>query len=227
MMKKPFVNIICCSANITVNEALKSLITAINCNPILLDSYEKILEKIRKEAITALLVDEFIFNKGKICNIKKIFKNYSYKLPVIFLLETLHAPQEQHPYKQYLRKPINIVTLKNHLSPYLENKKLIKVSPIIKIGNFNFNKNSNMIVDENNNIIELTHLESRLILTISENLNKVLSEEFLLKNVWGYSVNVSSNTIKTHIWRLRKKISKKSNAKFNLETTNNGYVFKS
>ena len=225
-MKKPLFNIVCCSVDSTVNDALKSLITAINCNPILTDNYETIVEKIKKKEITALLLDEFIYYKEKKCHIKKIFKNYTYKLPAIFLLESLHESQDYHPYKQYLRKPINIVTLKNHLSPYLSDKKLIKDSAVIKIGDFNFDKNLNILVDKNNNKINLTYLESRLIVTFLQNFNKSLSEDFLLKNVWGYSPDVNSNTIKTHIWRLRKKIAKKSSSKFSLETTNKGYVFK-
>ena len=225
-MKKTFFNIICCSADSTINEALKIIITALNCSPILLDNYESIVEKIRKEEITALLVDEYINYKGTRCHIEKIFKNYKYKVPILFLLETVNDMQEHHPYKQYLRKPINIMTLKNHLSPYIKRKRLVKVSPIIKIGNFDFDKNLNILVDNENNKIDLTHIESQLLLTFFQNLNKALSEEFLLKNIWGYSVGTNSNTIKTHIWRLRKKISKKSSTKFNLETTNNGYVLK-
>ena len=225
-MKKPLFNIICCSADSTINEALKSLVTVINCNPIVLDNYESILEKISKEDVTAILIDEFINYKQKRQHIKEIFKNYTHKIPIIFLLEKVNDILEYHPYKQYLRKPINTSTLKNYLSPHLSEKKLIKVNSIIKIGNFNFDKNINRLVDENNNKIDLTRLESRLLLAFLENLNIVLSEEFLLKNVWGYSTDINSNTIKTHIWRLRKKISKKSSAKFDLETTNNGYVLK-
>ena len=225
-MKKPFFNIICCSADSTINEALGSLITALNYNPILLDNYEAIIEKIRKEEITAILVDESINHEGEKGNIYNIFKNYRYKVPIIFLLETVNGIQEYHPYKQYLKKPINVITLKNYLSPYLQDKNLIKTSPILKIGNFDFDKNLNYLIDEKKNKIELTHLESLLLLTFFENLNKVLSEEFLLKNVWGYSAGANSNTIKTHIWRLRKKVSKKSSASFYLETTNKGYIFK-
>ena len=222
-MKKPFFDIICGSADSTVNEALKSLIIAINCNPIILDSYEKILEEIRKKEITALLVDEFIYYKGKRCHVKEIFKNYTYNVPIIFLLEELNDMQEHHPYKQYLRKPINIITLKNYLSPYLKIKEVVKVNTI-KIGNFNFDKKLNILVDKNKNTIDLTPLESKLLLTFFENVNKVLNEKFLLKHVWGYSAQANSNTIKTHVWRLRKKISKHSKDSFELETSNKGYV---
>ena len=69
-MKKPLFNIICCSADSTINEALKSLVTVINCNPIVLDNYESILEKISKEDVTAILIDEFINYKQKRQHIK-------------------------------------------------------------------------------------------------------------------------------------------------------------
>ena len=223
-MKEPFFNIICCSADSIINEALKSLIIALNCNPIALDSYEKILNKLQKKDITAILVDEFILYKDKKSNIKEVFKNYVDNIPIIFLLESLNGNEKYHPYKQYLSKPINAITLKNYLLPYLSPKKTVKGNSVIKIGSYNFNKNLNIIKDEDNNTIDLTSLESRLLLTFLENINNVLSEEFLLKNVWGYSVQVNSNTIKTHIWRLRKKLSRSSSARFNIETVNDGYI---
>ena len=61
---------------------------------------------------------------------------------------------------------------------------------------------------------------------IFKNKDKTLKEEFLLKHVWGYSSNTSSNTIKTHIWRLRKKLSSINNIMFDLETSEKGYVLK-
>ena len=224
-MKKVFFNIIVCSADSISNEALKSLITSINCKAFIMNDAEAMLVKLEKEDIKAIVVDEYIINKGQIVYAEELFKNYTYKVPIIFLLEALNEKLEHHPYKQYFRKPINAKTLKNYLSPYLAIKKVVKVNTI-KIGNFNFDKNLNILVDQNKNIIDLTPLESRLLLTFFENINKVLNEEFLLKNVWGYSAEANSNTIKTHIWRLRKKIFKKSKASFDLETSNKGYVLK-
>jgi DNA-binding response OmpR family regulator len=224
-MEKVFFNIIVCSSDSISNEALKSLITSINCNAIIMNDADVMPEKLEKEDIKAIVVDEYIINKGQLVHAKKLFKNYIYKVPIIFLLEALNEKQEHHPYKQYFKKPINAKTLQNYLSPYLEIKEFVKVNTI-KIGNFNFDKNLNILVDQNKNIIDLTPLESKLLLTFFENLNKVLNEEFLLKNVWGYSAQANSNTIKTHIWRLRKKISKKSKATFDLETSHKGYVLK-
>jgi DNA-binding response OmpR family regulator len=225
-MKKEIFNIIGFSADPIINAALKSLITAIKCKPIIINDYEEMLEKIEKEDINAILVDEYVIHKGQRVHIKKVFKNYKHKIPIICVLENLMDMQEFHPFKQYFQKPINANTLKNYLSPYFGSKHVGKVNPLIRIGNFDFDKNLNTLVDEKNNIINLTNLESKLLLTFFKNVNKTLNEKFLLKNVWGYSSHVNSNTIKTHIWRLRKKISKEHNTSFDLETANNGYVLK-
>ena len=80
--------------------------------------------------------------------------------------------------------------------------------------------------DDKKNLIYLTNLEARLLLTLFKNLNNTLNEDFLLKQVWGYSPHTSSNTIKTHVWRLRKKLYNNDDNVFNLETTANGYVLK-
>ena len=127
-MKKPFFNIICCSADSIINEALKSLIIALNCNPIALDSYEKILNKLQKKDITAILVDEFILYKDKKSNIKEVFKNYVDNIPIIFLLESLNGNEKYHPYKQYLSKPIKrrIKWNASGSNKGLENEKVIR-----------------------------------------------------------------------------------------------------
>ena len=95
-----------------------------------------------------------------------------------------------------------------------------------KIGKFSFNKKLNTLTDNNNEIISLTNLEAKLLLILFKNIDKTMEEEFLLKQVWEYSSKVNSNTIKTHIWRLRKKLSKTNDNMFSLETSKKGYMLK-
>ncbi len=110
--------------------------------------------------------------------------------------------------------------------PYLSDESYININSIIKLGRFNFDRNLKTLCDEKKNLIYLTNLEARLLLTLFENLNNTLNEDFLLKKVWGYSPHASSNTIKTHIWRLRKKLYNSDDNVFNLETSTNGYALK-
>ena len=225
-MIKNYNNIIALSSDSFVSEAFKSLILAINCRPIIVNNYQELILAIEKEDAVAVLLDEYInIKEGKVIA-KEAFKNYKYKIPLIFVLEGLEGIYNSHPLKLFIKKPIDTNLFKNALAPYLDIKNFSKKYPLIKIGNFNYDKNLNILIDEKKNSIHLTNLESKLLLTFFENYNSILSEEYLLKKVWGYSSEVNSNTIKTHVWRLRKKISNKYNTSFILETTNYGYVLK-
>ncbi|MDG2268632.1 MAG: hypothetical protein P8L69_06880, partial [Alphaproteobacteria bacterium] len=53
-------------------------------------------EKLEKEDIKAIVVDEYIINKGKTVYAEELFKNYMYKVPIIFLLEALNEKQGHH-----------------------------------------------------------------------------------------------------------------------------------
>ena len=45
----------------------------------------------------------------------------------------------------------------------------------------------------------------------------------LQKNIWGYSSNMETHTVETHIYRLRKKISNKFNDEKFILSHQNGY----
>ena len=110
----------------------------------------------------------------------------------------------------------------NKLKNCLEIKKLpIKISDLIEKVNLSFlkkqfNNQSDLkigkyILDLNsrkiylNNIgLDLTEKESDLILYINSNKRVYMKE--LQKRVWGYSTDLETHTVETHIYRLRKKM---------------------
>lgn len=55
--------------------------------------------------------------------------------------------------------------------------------------------------------IKLTPREFELLLTLMQNINKVLTREELLSTSWGWSYIVDTKTVDTHIKRLRDKLS--------------------
>ena len=61
-------------------------------------------------------------------------------------------------------------------------------------------------VHVNNDQIDLTALEFRLLRQLVERRGRVQSRDQLLSDVWGYSSEVTTRTVDTHIKRLREKI---------------------
>ena len=58
----------------------------------------------------------------------------------------------------------------------------------------------------NNEEISLTALEFRLIKHLIDRKGRVQTRDQLLEDVWGYSSNVTTRTVDTHIKRLREKL---------------------
>jgi len=54
--------------------------------------------------------------------------------------------------------------------------------------------------------VPLTSLEFRLLVTLLERKNRVLSRSVLLNDVWGIEAEIASRTVDTHVKRLREKL---------------------
>ncbi len=54
--------------------------------------------------------------------------------------------------------------------------------------------------------VHLTPTEYRLLVTMSENTNRVLAHDYLLSNVWGAEYADDVHILRATIWRLRQKI---------------------
>lgn len=55
-------------------------------------------------------------------------------------------------------------------------------------------------------IVRMTRKERELMNLLQQNSGQVLSRDFLLERVWGYSAGVRTRTLDVHIQRLRRKI---------------------
>ena len=54
--------------------------------------------------------------------------------------------------------------------------------------------------------VRMTRKERELMDLLRQNQGQVLSRDFLLQRVWGYSAGVRTRTLDVHIQRLRKKM---------------------
>jgi len=85
-------------------------------------------------------------------------------------------------------------------------KKNFQEQSEILIGNYIFNINSREM-SSNANKLKLTEKEINSIIYLLK-ANKPIKIRELQSNVWGYQSQLETHTVETHIYRLRKKISK-------------------
>ena len=125
---------------------------------------------------------------------------------------------------------LNISDFPVPLSKLLEliNIKFIKLrfnyQSKIEIKGYQLNFNSKFFI-KNNLSLKLTEKEIEIILYLNQ--TKMAHDvEDLQKNIWGYSMDMETHTVETHIYRLRKKILKIFGDDKFIITEKNGYQIK-
>lgn len=106
---------------------------------------------------------------------------------------------------------INIANLKNNFSKKSN----------IHVGDYKIDLNSKEIFLKNVSL-KLTEMEIKMIIYISNSLNAVSINE-LQEKIWGYSQDLETHTVETHIHRLRKKVLDSFKDKNFIVSTKNGY----
>ncbi len=101
-----------------------------------------------------------------------------------------------------LNKPISITNLIGIIDQALD----IFRSNLIKIGDINFYPKERLCRDDSKEI-PLTQKECEIILYLHKQASEVSKQE-LLNAVWGYSEAIATNTLETHIYKLRNKFDK-------------------
>ena len=94
----------------------------------------------------------------------------------------------------------------------------------LKIANYGFRRNEKVLINLDTKVrVRLTEKETDILWQLWQAPQNELSRQKLLSDVWGYNDEISSHTLETHIYRLRKKIENSSSEASILTTTENGY----
>lgn len=101
----------------------------------------------------------------------------------------------------YITKPFSTRELLARINRILSSKQsTIKVKDIT----FNFDK---MEVFKNDEIINLTSLETKILYLLFTNINKVVKREYLIEYIWNLTGNdINDNTITVYLKRIREKL---------------------
>lgn len=105
----------------------------------------------------------------------------------------------------YVTKPFSPKELVLRVQAVLKRLQRSNQETELQAGIFRFDKNALKFYIENETI-ELTSTEFKLMLFLCERANQSLIRNDILRYVWGYTDEVISRTLDTHMKRLRKKL---------------------
>ena len=124
--------------------------------------------------------------------------------------------------KEILLKPIKV----SDLLAAISRKLALHNSDVeeLKIANYGFRRNEKVLINLDTKVrVRLTEKETDILWQLWQAPQNELSRQKLLSDIWGYTDEISSHTLETHIYRLRKKIENSSSEVFILTTTQDGY----
>ncbi len=102
-----------------------------------------------------------------------------------------------------IAKPYRFATLLDRLHSLLRGT---AADAAVNIGEFRFHPVARLLIDGKGRQIRLTEKEAAILAYLRGAGDRPVSREELLGEVWGYADGVSSHTVETYIYRLRRKI---------------------
>ncbi|MCU0474048.1 MAG: response regulator [Bacteroidales bacterium] len=105
----------------------------------------------------------------------------------------------------YLTKPFRSGELIARIRAAIRLNEEKKDSPLLEFGSLIIDM-INHVVRKNDEIIKLTATEFSLLSLLAKNHGRVLTHQFLLKEIWGYSYLEQTQYLRVFIAQLRKKI---------------------
>ena len=105
--------------------------------------------------------------------------------------------------EDYITKPFSTRELIARINRILSKN---KINNIIKVEDITFDLDK-MEVYKNNDKINLTSLEIKILSLLFENINKVVTRNYIIENIWKWTGNdVNDNTVTVYLKRIRKKL---------------------
>ena len=149
--------------------------------------------------------------------------------PDLILLDIGLPDKSGHEILQELRewynKPIIILSVQARIRSAIRRSQNTENNSIITCGDIEIDLVAR-IVKRNNEALKLTSTEYNLLALFAKNEGKVLTHQYLLKEIWGYSYQTETQYLRVFVGTLRKKIEENSNNPQHIVTESGvGYRF--
>lgn len=105
----------------------------------------------------------------------------------------------------YLTKPFRTGELLARIRVAIRQNQNITENPVVEFGSLSIDL-ANHTVRKNNELIKLTSTEYSLLALLAKNEGRVLTHQYILKEVWGMSYIEQTQYLRVFIAQLRKKI---------------------
>ncbi len=210
-MIKQNINIVDMPILYNILEEIKNNLSFKIANYTKLNDFEKFLNK-NKVLNNILIISKF--------ENKNFFIKKKIKLNNIFFLDNKNINIKDIENCNIIKYPLNIYSLIEKINIYLI-KNEYNFQSDIKVKNYSINLNSKTISKEDNKL-KLTEREIEIIIFLKDSIKPQTIND-LQNKVWGYSTELETHTVETHIYRLRKKINDNFKDNNFLVSTNKGY----
>ncbi len=110
--------------------------------------------------------------------------------------------QEGQNFVHLPQKPISLSEFQNFLSYHI-----LKIQKNLYFGSSILNVSENLLYDESQEEY-LLEKETQIMVYLHKNENQTVTKEQMLKEIWGYSCKIDTQTVATHVYRLKNKLKK-------------------
>lgn len=145
------------------------------------------------------------------------------RVPVFVLLKKGQKKLPDTPFIKYMTKPFGLNTFLDAMQSAL-NLIYSSQAGIVKFNGYELSPLEKELKNlKTGERAKLTEREVMMLLYLYKTKGTVTTKNDLLIEVWGYSPDVSTHTIETHIYRLRQKLEKNPDWPAVISTENGGY----
>ncbi|HSI69642.1 MAG TPA: response regulator transcription factor [Gillisia sp.] len=125
----------------------------------------------------------------------------------------------------YLNKPFRTGELLARIRSSIRITQDNEIKPVIEAGDIKIDLTSRLVT-LNEDVVKLTSTEYNLLILFAKNQGKILTHQFILKNIWGQASQNETQYLRVFIAQLRKKMEKNPNSPKHFITASGvGYRF--